>query len=165
MDQLPPGADLTKIAAATPPHGKISNFDYYPLQNVTIVVISIITFLQLLFLSIRLFTKLNAKQGVLFDDCKSLNLLVYRLYLCLLCDQGAPSSLQSSRSVLEGYCSLVCTTLTLGHCDIVLWTKTPAGKNVGKHVWDISIAQAIDPRSAKVRTLFSTAYLPILGVD
>lgn len=70
MDQLPPGADLTKIPAQLPPHGKHSNFDAAPpLKTTTTVIVSIVIFVQVLFLSIRLFTKISAKAGVVFDDC------------------------------------------------------------------------------------------------
>jgi len=70
MDKLPPGVDLSKIPIVPPPPGEHTNFDIYPLKNISIIIVTLTTALMMFFLTVRIYTKVSEKSGIRFDDCK-----------------------------------------------------------------------------------------------
>lgn len=74
MDQLPPGADLTKTPAGKPPPGVTPNFNDPPsLANATIAVAVVMMGLTMIFITVRLsaIVFLGKKAGI--DDCNAPN--------------------------------------------------------------------------------------------
>jgi hypothetical protein len=71
MESLPPGVDLSLIPVTPPPYpGYKPDFDKKSeLTDVTIATCTIVVVLQLVFLSIRFFTKIKAKNSLAYDDC------------------------------------------------------------------------------------------------
>ena len=76
MESTPDAVEIAQMPAATPPPGVTPNLvDPYSNGPVAIAICSILIFMMLVFVSIRLYVKLKIVQKLTPDDCK------YSVYL------------------------------------------------------------------------------------
>lgn len=84
LDQIPPGTDLNLVPIADPPYpGYVRNLTGKgELEDATIAICTVVIVLQLIFLGIRVFTKLRAKLRLAYDDWCALVAAVLCFSLC-----------------------------------------------------------------------------------
>lgn len=72
LSLYPEGADLSKIPALSPPPGIVSNF-VNPVNraNITIIPCAGIVAVMILFVFLRMYTKMYITHSIGWDDCKS----------------------------------------------------------------------------------------------